>query len=89
MKQSVSLYDFKNAFQTSSCRKEQFSYEALKGIYEYLTDLEEDTGVEIEFDMIAICCDFVEVSLTDLEELENYKETQEVWRDADSVVFAL
>ena len=92
MKKSVSLYDFRMAFATSNRLgkgREQFSYPALKGIFEYLTAHEEDAGVEIQFDLVGICCEFAEVDLTDLEELDTYKENQEIWRDADSVVFAL
>lgn len=41
-------------------RKNQFSYEAKRAIFNYLEELEQDTGEEAEFDPIAICCDFAE-----------------------------
>ncbi len=39
-------------------RQDQFSYDALKALYEYYTDLEEDTGESIECDVIAISCEW-------------------------------
>ena len=50
-------------------RKENFSYEGRKALYEYFTQLEEDIGEEIEFDCIAICCEY--------SEYENLKEFQQ------------
>ena len=59
-------YDFTQAFLTSSERKEQFSYEGLKALYNYFEEYEEDTGEQIEFDMIAICCEYSEYCMSDL-----------------------
>ena len=67
MKKNVSKYDFTDAFASSSERKEQFSYSALQALYDYLIEYEEDTGEEIEFDMIALCCEFSEYE--DIEEI--------------------
>lgn len=41
-------------------RKEQFSHAGLTALYEYLAELEEDTGSETELDVIAICCEYSE-----------------------------
>ena len=41
-------------------RKGQFSYEALRAIFDYYEQYTEDTGEEIEFDPIAICCEWSE-----------------------------
>lgn len=59
MKITVSLYDFERAFADAG-RKDQFSYEGLKALFEYLEDYEEQTGEEIEMDVIALCCDYYE-----------------------------
>jgi predicted ArsR family transcriptional regulator len=59
MKQTLNFTTFANTFQNSS-RKNQFSYEALELIYDYIDEYERDTGEEIEFDMIAICCEWSE-----------------------------
>ena len=55
---NVSTYDFYNAF--ANVRPDQFSYDALKALYDYLDQLSEDIGEPLELDVIAICCDFAE-----------------------------
>ena len=58
MKQTINEYQFKDAFQSS--RPDNFSYEGLTALYDYLEQYEEDTGQEIELDVIGLCCDFTE-----------------------------
>ena len=58
MKQTVNLYEFRDAFR--SIRPDNFSYEGLAVLFDYLEQLGEDIGEEIELDVIAICCDFSE-----------------------------
>jgi hypothetical protein len=57
MKQNVNFSDFCNAFENHS-RFSQFGYDALRVLFDYLEDLESDTGEEIELDVIALCCDY-------------------------------
>jgi hypothetical protein len=59
MKLSLNKYGFERAFVDAN-RKEQFSYEALGLLFDYFEDYEEQTGEEIELDVIAICCDYYE-----------------------------
>jgi hypothetical protein len=61
MKTTVSVYDFRDAFARMG-RKNQFSYEALGLIYEYI----EDNDPDAELDVIAVCCEFDEQSPRDL-----------------------
>tara|TARA_R100001460_G_scaffold11706_4_gene27120 strand:+ start:311 stop:628 length:318 start_codon:yes stop_codon:yes gene_type:complete len=69
--------DFKNWFRSSSY-KNNFSYMGLDALFDYLEELEDDTGVKIEFDPIAICCDFVEYdSLEEITEMYDSIETLE------------
>ena len=79
---TINEYDFINAFKTSELRKEQFSYEALKSLFEYYEQYEEGMEERIEFDMIAICCEWTEYkdidevkatysSIEDLQDLED------------------
>lgn len=65
MKTSVNEYDFRRWFEQT--RPENFSYQGLGALFEYLEQLEEDLGEDIEFDGIAICCDYQE-----LESLEEF-----------------
>jgi hypothetical protein len=58
MIQTVNNSDFHNAFNAMD-RGNQFSYEALNLIYEYLEELDPN----MELDVIAICCDTSESSV--------------------------
>jgi hypothetical protein len=62
MKTTVSRYDFERAFVDAD-RKENFSYEALGLLFDYFESYEEETGQEIELDVIAICCEYSEDTL--------------------------
>ena len=57
MQQSINFNDFIDAFKAYD-RYGSYGYEALKVIFEYLEQYEEDSGQEIELDVIAICCDY-------------------------------
>ena len=59
MKQSVNLYEFRDAF-TKADRTENFSYAGLGMLFEYFEEYEESCGTEIELDVIAICCEYSE-----------------------------
>ena len=65
MKTTVSRYDFERAFADAD-RKDQFSYEGLKALFDYLEDYEDSTGEEIELDVIALCCDYNEDTVADI-----------------------
>ena len=58
MKQTVNVYRFRDAFH--SIRPDNFSYEGLATLWDYLDEYEQSTGEEMELDVIAICCDFSE-----------------------------
>ena len=60
MYQEITSSQFSDWFLTSDTYKNNFSYEGLKSLYNYLVDLEEDTGDNIEFDPVAICCEYSE-----------------------------
>jgi len=58
MKTTVNFSEFRDLFQ--QIRPDNFSYEGLKHLFSWLEQYEEDTGEELELDVIAICCDFSE-----------------------------
>ena len=55
MIQTLRLSDFTNAFRNSD-RKDQFSYEGLTLLFDFF----EECDSQMEFDMIAICCEWAE-----------------------------
>ena len=58
MIQTINEYQFADAFHKMG-RGEQFSYEGLKALYEYLEEYE--TGEQqIELDVISLCCEYAE-----------------------------
>jgi hypothetical protein len=61
MKTSINKYEFREAFKRMN-RENNFSYEGLGILFDYFEQYEQDTGEEIEFDVIAICCEFIEAS---------------------------
>ena len=64
MKTTISLYDFRREFE--QCRPNNFSYEALGLLFAYFEELEESMGEEIDFDVIAICCDYSEDTVANI-----------------------
>ena len=67
MIQTINEYQFADAF--NKIRPDNFSYEGLKALYDYLEEFEDDTGEKIELDVIALCCDYTEYE--NLKEFEN------------------
>lgn len=59
MYQTINKCDFRDAFKSMG-RENQFSYEGLNALYDYLEQYEEDTGEKIELDIIALCCEYTE-----------------------------
>ena len=59
MIQTIYKSDFTTAFHKAG-RGDNFTYEGLIALYDYLEDYEDSTGEQIELDVIAICCDFNE-----------------------------
>lgn len=77
MIQNITFCSFTDAFHNAG-RGEQFSYQGLETLFNMMTQTEEDTGVEIELDPIAFCCDYAEYeSLEDLQ--EDYDFIEDEW----------
>ena len=64
-----SVYQFREAFRVAG-RMDQFSYEGLEVLFDYLENLSEDIGEPIELDVVALCCDYYESSIEEL--IDNY-----------------
>lgn len=83
MKQTINFSDFVDAFRAYD-RYDQFGYQALIIVFEYLEELEESTGQELELDVVAICCNYatdnwesiVENYLIDLSDFDDEEEKQ-------------
>ena len=63
MIQTINLSDFRAAFHSMG-RKDQFSYEGLGALFNYLEDIDPD----FDLDVIALCCEFSEDTVQDIAE---------------------
>ena len=59
MKEEITESEFIHRFETMN-RGNNFTYEGRRKLFEYLTNLEEDTGHIVELEIIAFCCDYNE-----------------------------
>tara|TARA_R110002051_G_scaffold311275_1_gene385148 strand:+ start:392 stop:691 length:300 start_codon:yes stop_codon:yes gene_type:complete len=87
MKKTISEYEFCRWFEEN--RPNNFSRTGLIGLFDYLEEYEDSTGESIEFDPIAICCEYSEYQ--DLDEFhqdynkEDYPDLDEI-RDYTQVI---
>ena len=58
LKTNVNENEFRDMF--NAIRPSNFSYSGLGALFEYLEELSEDIGEDIEVDVIGICCGFTE-----------------------------
>jgi len=74
MKDTVTEYKF---IDTMAQPQHGFSYEGAKALFEYFENFEQDTGEELEFDPVAIRCDF--------DEYESLEEVKENYQDIETL----
>lgn len=97
MKTTINRHEFRDAFL--NLRPENFTYAGLDLLFDYLEQYEEETGTELDFDVIAICCDYYEqeaaaineeydlgLDLADLDDDEAAELVAEALQDQTSVV---
>jgi len=80
MFQSVGFCDFTDAFRAHD-RQDQFTYDGLRILFDYLEEYEDSTGEKIELDVIALCCDYREYTLEDIN--REYQEEFDTLEDAE------
>ena len=69
MIKTLSIYDFRDAFKAAG-RGEQFSHDGLEVIFDYIESYEQDSGEQIELDVIALCCEWAEDTVENI--IRNY-----------------
>ena len=74
MYQTINFCQFCDAFDI---RKENFTYEGKRALFDYLERLEEDQDEDIELDIIALCCEF--------SEYKNLAEYQDDYNDCETI----
>ena len=73
---TVDSFMFVEAFRRMG-RENQFSREALEALFNYLEEYEQDTGEDLELDVIGLCCEFTEYT-TAVEAASDYGFTSEL-----------
>ena len=64
-----SVHQFREAFRLAG-RSDQFSYEGLEVLFDYLDELSKDIGEPVELDVVALCCEYDEDSIEGI--IDNY-----------------
>ena len=98
MYDTVNFNQFNDWFTRSSSYKDNFSYEGRKALFDYLEEIENDTGEKIKFDPIALCCEYSEYDnfkelkrqlcndeITNLETLRDFTTVIEI-KDSDKFI---
>lgn len=87
MKTQVNFNAFQEAFERHG-RSDQFGYQGLRILFDYLEELEKDIGEEIELDVIALCCDYQVASEEEINVSYDIEEenTEEFLADKTSVL---
>jgi hypothetical protein len=81
MKSTVGFCEFCDRFRDMN-RNETFSYEGKRALFNWLEEYENETGEEIELDVIALCCEYSEYA--NIEEFRNdYGEEYENIQDIE------
>ena len=76
MIQTVNVHDFRQAFHDCG-RGEQFSHEALGLIFNWFEQLEDDSGIPYELDVIALCCDIAEMTAAEARDAYDIDEDED------------
>jgi len=83
MKKTIDFYTFSDSFRGE--RQDSFSYDGLKALFDYLEELEEGTGEEVELDPIGLCCEYSEYGTAKeaLKDIGGLEDINIDWEDKD------
>lgn len=65
IKKTFNVDNFISEFEVYN-RMDNFSYHGLQVLFESLEEMAQDCGMDIEMDVIALCCDYNESSVNDV-----------------------
>ena len=89
----IGLNEFRAAF--SYCdRKENFSYDGLEVLFDYLEEVSDCCNINMELDVISLCCEYTESTITealedyDLDSLEDLEDNTHVLHvNSDTIIY--
>lgn len=83
MKTTITFSTFCDGFRDAD-RNENFSYDGKRALFDYLEQYEEECCTELDFDVVALCCDYNEMDMVDI--VREYRiDVSECEDDADVV----
>lgn len=82
MYKTINEYEFINEFENMN-RADNFSRSGLSTLWEMMEEYEEQTGIDMELDVIAICCQFSEYTIDEL--ATDYDFIKEALADGDEI----
>lgn len=89
MKTTVYLDDFIRAFGEREQYANNFTRSGLIRLFEGLEEFEEDTGEEMELDVIALCCDFTEMTMNEIIDAYDYMMDEARLTDDDAYTYVM
>jgi len=95
IKQNVNFSMFLDSFSDSY--KDNFTYKGKRALFDYLEQLSEDLGEDIELDTVGLCCEYSEYenleelqgNYSDIETMEDLENHTQVIRIEDSEAFII
>ena len=83
MKDTINKDQFRNWFRRSDTYEHNFSYEGLSALFDHLEGWEESTGEELDFDPVALCCEYSEYD--SFEEFQKDYDSREIYLTLDQL----
>ena len=80
---TITLSMFRDYFLRSEQYKNNFSYEGLEALYNYLEEYSEDLGEDIEMDVVAFSCEFAEYN--NIEEFQEDYGSEDYGREYETI----
>ena len=65
MKTTISFFEFCAAFRSMNCNND-FSDDGKRALFDYLEEVEDRTGEQIELNVLALCCEYSEDHWADI-----------------------
>ena len=73
--QTVNFSMFRDAFQ--AVLPDNFNYDGQRALFDYLENLSDDMGEPVELDVIALCCDWRQMTLDEIKDQYNIPEDED------------
>lgn len=84
MKNTIDFYEFRKGFEDMD--RDYYSNDAYEAMFDFYESIGEDTGKEIEYDVIAICGEWSEYTLEEIAENFGYECEREEDEDDDEYI---